>query len=173
MNYRALPFVVISCLLFSFSAAATTLKFGPDIELLVVDGQRMPSALFKSAESLELTGGKHQILFRVEKMLPPAGQNQRMYTSSPMVAVFDARDYTSVTIKLPRLNNEHDMRDLERNLRLEMLNNRGNPVDFTVDILRLNGITLSTNLEQAMREYNQSGGAAAMPSPLAKQAKRR
>ncbi|MBW7982448.1 YccT family protein [Enterobacillus tribolii] len=161
MTYRASPFIALLCLLLSPIAMATTLKFGPDIELLVVDGQRMPSALFKSAESLELTGGKHQILFRVEKMLPPAGQNQRMYTTSPLVAVFDAKDYSSVTIKLPRLNNEHDLKEFERNLRMEMLNNRGNPVEFTVDVLRLNGITLSTNLEHVMQEYNQSGGVAA------------
>ena len=52
----------------SMPAVATTLKLSPDIDLLVVDGKKMTGALLKGADSLELDGGQHQLLFKVAKL---------------------------------------------------------------------------------------------------------
>jgi hypothetical protein len=59
--------VVAALLSISMPAAATTLKLSPDIDLLVVDGKKMTGSLLKGADSLELDGGQHQLLFKVTK----------------------------------------------------------------------------------------------------------
>lgn len=170
MIYRVLQTGALLFLL-SQSVFATTLKFGSDIELLAVDGQQLPSALFKSADSLELNGGVHQILFRVEKMVPAAGPNQRMFTSVPLVVVFDVRDYTSINIKLPKLNNEHDVKTFEKNLSFDLLNNRGNHVEYKSDVLHVSQPLLA-NYEQAIQRYNLSNATAALPELMKKTSKR-
>ncbi len=54
-------------LLVSATCHAITLKLAPEIDLLVVDGRKMTGSLLKGADSLELDGGQHQLLFRVDK----------------------------------------------------------------------------------------------------------
>lgn len=166
MRYRVLQTGALLFLL-SQSVFATTLKFSSEVELLAVDGQSLPSALFKSADSLELNGGVHQILFRVEKMVPPAGQHQQMFTSVPLVVVFDVRDYTSISIKIPKLLNEHDVRAFEKSLSFDLLNNRGNPVEYKSDVLHISQPLLA-NYEQAMERYNLSDASAALPTLVKK-----
>lgn len=68
MRQRVLLALIGGALLFCSPLSATTLKFGSDVELLALDGQPLPTALFKSANSLELDSGTHQVLFRA-----PAG----------------------------------------------------------------------------------------------------
>ncbi|MDA6078046.1 hypothetical protein O0544_22940 [Edwardsiella anguillarum] len=54
---RSRVLLALSCggLLFCHALSATTLKFGSDVELLAIDGQPLPAALFKSANSLGWT----------------------------------------------------------------------------------------------------------------------
>ncbi|WP_370554289.1 DUF2057 family protein [Edwardsiella tarda] len=74
MRQRVLLALIGGALLFCSPLSATTLKFGSDVELLALDGQPLPTALFKSANSLELDSGTHQVLFRVAKPFIPNGQ---------------------------------------------------------------------------------------------------
>lgn len=121
---RSRVLLALSCggLLFCHALSATTLKFGSDVELLAIDGQPLPAALFKSANSLELNAGIHQMLFRVAKPLTADG---KPHYSAPLIAVFDTRDATSVTIKLPRIGDDRDIRQLEQTLNFKLLNHRG------------------------------------------------
>lgn len=83
--------VVAALLSISMPAAATTLKLSPDIDLLVVDGKKMTGSLLKGADSLELDGGQHQLLFKVTKNVR-AGQHTQAYASLPLVASFNTQD---------------------------------------------------------------------------------
>ncbi|OSN00490.1 hypothetical protein AU509_00135 [Lonsdalea britannica] len=62
-------FICLSLAMSATPAMATTLKLGPDVELIVVDGRKVPASLLKGAGSLELNGGDHQLLFRVSKTI--------------------------------------------------------------------------------------------------------
>ncbi|WP_051150817.1 DUF2057 family protein [Tatumella saanichensis] len=44
-------------------ADAVSLKINPGINLLVLDGHKLPSSLLKGADSIELERGQHQIVF--------------------------------------------------------------------------------------------------------------
>ena len=59
--------VALASLSLMASASATSLKLSPDVDVLVIDGKLMSGAILKGAESLELDGGQHQILFQVSK----------------------------------------------------------------------------------------------------------
>ncbi|WP_016257459.1 DUF2057 family protein, partial [Yersinia pestis] len=87
---------------FSFSSVAMTLKLTPEIDLLVVDGKNMSGSLLKGADSLELNSGMHQILFKVIKPLPT--DPLVLYSSPPLIVVFNAHNTRSVAIKLPVIN---------------------------------------------------------------------
>lgn len=82
--------VVAALLSISMPAAATTLKLSPDIDLLVVDGKKMTGSLLKGADSLELDGGQHQLLFKVTKTVR-SGQHTQAYASLPLVATFNTQ----------------------------------------------------------------------------------
>ncbi|AOV97321.1 hypothetical protein A9798_10340 [Edwardsiella hoshinae] len=159
MRQRVLLALTCGTLLFCHALSATTLKFGSDIELLALDGQPLPTALFKSANSLELDSGTHQVLFRVAK---PFIQNGQPHYSAPLIALFDTRDATSVTIKLPRLGNERDIHQLEQTQGFELLNHRGIPLEFRADVLDASA-TDSEGYRQLLRRYNHSDANAALP----------
>ena len=82
--------VVAALLSISMPAAATTLKLSPDIDLLVVDGKN-DRFVVKGADSLELDGGQHQLLFKVTDQNVRAGQHTQAYASLPLVASFNTQ----------------------------------------------------------------------------------
>ncbi len=56
----------VFCLLLGMStsaAMAVSFRINPEINLLVLDGNKLPGSLLKGAESIELEQGQHQILF--------------------------------------------------------------------------------------------------------------
>ncbi|MFV4847967.1 YccT family protein [Edwardsiella tarda] len=160
MRQRVLLALIGGALLFCSPLSATTLKFGSDVELLALDGQPLPTALFKSANSLELDSGTHQVLFRVAKPFIPNGQ---AHYSAPLLALFDTRDATSVTIKLPRLGNDRDIQLLEQTQSFELLNHRGIPLEFRADVLE-SGAADAEGYRQLLRRYNHSNANAALPT---------
>jgi uncharacterized protein YccT (UPF0319 family) len=87
-----------------------------------------------------------------------------------LVVVFDVRDYTSINIKLPKLNNEHDVKAFEKNLSFDLLNNRGNSVEYKSDVLHVSQPLLA-NYEQAIQRYNSSNATAALPELIKKTSK--
>lgn len=56
----------VFCLLlgmYTSAAMAVSFRINPEINLLVLDGNKLPGSLLKGAESIELEQGQHQILF--------------------------------------------------------------------------------------------------------------
>ena len=49
--------------LYTSAAMAVSFRINPEINLLVLDGNKLPGSLLKGAESIELEQGQHQILF--------------------------------------------------------------------------------------------------------------
>ncbi len=145
----------IIALLIAASCQATTLKLAPEIELLVLDGRKISGSLLKGAEGLELERGEHQFLFRVEKT---TGSN-RPYVSAPMIATFNAQTQ-AVTIRLPALQNHHDVKKFERTPDFQLVDEQGNEIASKRDRL-LSGH--DSDLEQAMIAYNRTGKIASVP----------
>lgn len=82
---------------------ATTLRLSTDIDLLVLDGKKVSSSLLRGADSIELDNGPHQVVFRVEKTIRLADNEQQVYISPPLVASFNTQRISQVNFRLPRL----------------------------------------------------------------------
>ncbi|MEN8469148.1 DUF2057 family protein, partial [Enterobacter cloacae subsp. cloacae] len=82
---------------------ATTLRLTTDIDLLVLDGKKVSSSLLRGADSIELDNGPHQLVFRVEKTIRLADDEQQVYISPPLVVSFNTQRISQVNFRLPRL----------------------------------------------------------------------
>ncbi|SMB30869.1 conserved exported hypothetical protein [Serratia proteamaculans] len=148
----------------SMPAVATTLKLSPDIALLVVDGKKMTGSLLKGADSLELDGGQHQLLFKVVKSVRSGQNDQTAYTSPPLIATFNTQNVSSVAIELPRIENVRDSQRFDRTLNYQVIDKNGNALAMKHDVLHPDGVTLSVDLEKVMADYNSQKRPASVPA---------
>ncbi|MCP1106610.1 DUF2057 family protein [Serratia nevei] len=155
--------VVAALLSISMPAAATTLKLSPDIDLLVVDGKKMTGSLLKGADSLELDGGQHQLLFKVTKTVR-AGQHTQAYASLPLVATFNTQNISQVAIELPRIEHDRDAQRFDKTLNYLVVDKDGNALPFRHDVLHPDSVTFNADLEKVMTDYNRQNRPASVPT---------
>jgi uncharacterized protein YccT (UPF0319 family) len=156
--------VVAALLSISMPAAATTLKLSPDIDLLAVDGKKMTGSLLKGADSLELDGGQHQLLFKVTKSVRSGQQDQIAYVSLPLIATFNTQNVSAVAIALPRIENERDAQRFDRTLNYQVIDTKGNDLPMRHDVLHPDSVTFNTDLEKVMSDYNRQNRPASVPA---------
>ncbi|MBI6150584.1 DUF2057 family protein [Serratia surfactantfaciens] len=153
--------VVAALLSISMPAAATTLKLSPDIDLLVVDGKKMTGSLLKGADSLELDGGQHQLLFKVTKTLH-SGQHAQTYVSLPLIATFNTQKISQVAIEIPRIENDRDAQRFDKTLNYLVVDKGGNALPFKQDVLHPDSVTFNADLEKVMTDYNRQNRSASV-----------
>jgi uncharacterized protein YccT (UPF0319 family) len=151
-------------LLLSVSAAATTLKLSPYIDLLAVDGKKMTGSLLKGADSLELDGGQHQLLFKVTKPVRKNARSQVLYTSQPLIAVFNSQGIDSVSIELPRIENERDGRHFDETVNYKIIDKNGKALALKRDVLPMHALSAGVNLEKVIADYNAQDRPASVPA---------
>jgi len=141
-------------------AYATSLQLSTEIDVLVVDGKEMSGPILKGADSLELDGGIHQVLFQVNKYISTgANQGQRL-SSQPMIVSFNAKSLKTVTISLPDLNNDYDNMQFNTKMNFRLLDENGHVVNDQRDRLKVS--IVNTDIEQVMRNYNLSAQSASI-----------
>lgn len=155
--------VVAALISISMPAAATTLKLSPDIDLLVVDGKKMTGSLLKGADSLELDGGQHQLLFKVTKTLH-SGQHAQTYVSLPLIATFNTQKISQVAIEIPRIENDRDAQRFDKTLNYLVVDKGGNALPFKQDVLHPDSVTFNADLEKVMTDYNRQNRPASVPT---------
>jgi uncharacterized protein YccT (UPF0319 family) len=143
---------------------ATTLKLAPELDLLVVDGKKMSGSLLKGADSLELDGGQHQILFKIAKTVRSGSRDQVMYTSAPLIVAFDTKNIALVAFKLPRLDTDRDGAKFDKNMDYQLVDQTGKALPMRSDTLHMAGLSVGANFEKAMAEYNGTNNKAAVPA---------
>ncbi|MFZ4832722.1 DUF2057 family protein [Rouxiella sp. Mn2063] len=147
-------------------AYATSLKLSTEIDVLVVDGKEMSGPILKGADSLELDGGIHQVLFQVNKYVPTGTNQGQRLSSQPMIVSFDAKNLKTVTVSLPELNNEYDNMQFNTKMNFRLLDENGHVVNAQRDTLKTP--IDNRDIEQIMRDYNlsaQSASIAAFAAP--------
>lgn len=142
-------------------ALAASLTVPTDVELLMVDGQKVPSGLLKSTPHVNLPNETSQILFRVEKIVR-SGSDQTLFTSAPIVASFDASTDQKLTIELPKLNTDSDGKRFNQSLDFRLVDQNGKTVPYKSDVLAVDGLMSSRNIQEALATYNHSSSAAAV-----------
>jgi len=157
--------VALASLSLMASASATSLKLSPDIDVLVIDGKLMSGAILKGAESLELDGGQHQILFQVSKSVRSASsQTPLLYHSPAFIVTFNAQGNRSVSFVLPPLGNDNETAQFSHVMNYQLVNEQGRQIKTQRDVLNMFNPEQVADAEKLMMTYNLSGARAAVPS---------
>ncbi|RJT47474.1 DUF2057 family protein [Rahnella woolbedingensis] len=154
--------VALASLSLMASASATSLKLSPDVDVLVIDGKQMSGAILKGADSLELDGGQHQILFQVSKNLHNGVTP--MYHSPALIVTFNAKSNRSVSFILPKLSNETEAAQFNQQMNYQLVDDQGRQIPTQRDVLNMFNPVHTADAEKMMMTYNLSGARAAVPS---------
>lgn len=142
---------------------ATTLRLSTDIDLLVLDGKKVSSSLLRGADSIELDNGPHQVVFRVEKTIRLADNEQQVYISPPLVASFNTQLISQVNFRLPRLETEKESLAFDASPRIELVDGDSMPIPVKLDILALTKRPKGTDYEADTETYNRASRRASLP----------
>lgn len=142
---------------------ATTLRLSTDIDLLVLDGKKVSSSLMRGADSIELDNGPHQVVFRVEKTIRLADNEQQVYISPPLVASFNTQLISQVNFRLPRLETEKESLAFDASPRIELVDGDSMPIPVKLDILALTKRPKGTDYEADTETYNRASRRASLP----------
>ncbi|HAV1566363.1 TPA: DUF2057 family protein [Enterobacter hormaechei subsp. steigerwaltii] len=142
---------------------ATTLRLSTDIDLLVLDGKKVSSSLLRGADSIELDNGPHQVVFRVEKTIRHADNEQQVYISPPLVASFNTQLISQVNFRLPRLETEKESLAFDASPRIELVDGDSMPIPVKLDILALTKRPKGTDYEADTETYNRASRRASLP----------
>lgn len=153
--------VLTTCL--SLPALSATLKLSPEINVLVIDGKKVSSSLFKGSKGLELADGQHQILFKVEKPVRIGSRDEEMYTSSALIANFDSADSDIISIELPKITTKAEANRFDKSISYRFINEKGQTINSVQDKLNIQGLVIAADYELEMAKYNASGNIASMP----------
>lgn len=142
---------------------ATTLRLSTDIDLLVLDGKKVSSSLLRGADSIELDNGPHQVVFRVEKTIRLADNEQQVYISPPLVVSFNTHLISQVNFRLPRLETEKESLAFDASPRIELVDGDSMPIPVKLDILALTKRSKGTDYEADTETYNRASRRASLP----------
>lgn len=142
---------------------ATTLRLSTDIDLLVLDGKKVSSSLLRGADSIELDNGPHQVVFRVEKTIRLADNEQQVYISPPLVVSFNTQRISQVNFRLPRLETEKESLAFDASPRIELVDGDSMPIPVKLDILALTKRPKGTDYEADTETYNRASRRASLP----------
>lgn len=142
---------------------ATTLRLTTDIDLLVLDGKKVSSSLLRGADSIELDNGPHQLVFRVEKTIRLADDEQQVYISPPLVVSFNTQRISKVNFRLPRLETEKESLAFDASPRIELVDGDSMPIPVKLDILALTKRPKGTDYEADTETYNRASRRASLP----------
>ena len=142
---------------------ATTLRLSTDIDLLVLDGKKVSSSLLRGADSIELDNGPHQVVFRVEKTIRLADNEQQVYISPPLVVSFNTQRISQVNFRLPYLETEKESLAFDASPRIELVDGDSMPIPVKLDILALTKRPKGTDYEADTEIYNRASRRASLP----------
>ena len=116
----------VFCLLlgiYSSAAMAVSFRINPEINLLVLDGNKLPGSLLKGAESIELAQGQHQVLFTLVSV-----------SHSPLFILTFTAESQRVSMVLPPASVLSE-RNAVKNLQLQLVDENGQNIAAIQDHL--------------------------------------
>ncbi|RBM71706.1 hypothetical protein DLR72_03245 [Vibrio paracholerae] len=150
--------IMLTCI--SFQAfALSTLVVPYDVEILVVNMEK-PKFKKGSDTQVELPDGTNQIVF---KYLPQFSTKDvvKVVYSDVIIAKFDANNDT-LSLKMPNFKSFREAQKKISSLSWEIVNQYGNNIDIYEDKLINNGVQIGRNYVEEARNYNITGGLAAV-----------
>ncbi|WP_394243332.1 YccT family protein [Vibrio astriarenae] len=161
MKIKALTLVTM--LSMSLSSFAATLSVNDTVDILVVNMEKpqLSGQSFNSIIEVDLPEGANQIVFQYEPVIETTNERKKVYGQTQVVTFTLSQDQ-NVQFKMP---NYRSVRSAEKGLKdldFSIIDQHGNEVEKTVDVLKSEGIQLGRNHIEEVREYNINGGPAAV-----------
>ncbi|QIA62913.1 DUF2057 domain-containing protein [Vibrio astriarenae] len=161
MKIKALTLVTM--LSMSLSSFAATLYVKDTVDILVVNMEKpkLSGQSFNSIIEVDLPEGANQIVFQYEPVIETTNERKKVYGQTQVVTFTLSQDQ-NVQFKMP---NYRSVRSAEKGLKdldFSIIDQHGNEVEKTVDVLKSEGVQLGRNHIEEVREYNINGGPAAV-----------
>lgn len=143
--------------------AAVDVSFAPDVETVIVNGNKTLNLLEKT-EDLTLNNGLNQIVVRVSKLVEGQGQLEK-YRSEPIVITLTTSDQRFEVVPGARVFSSIDVRNFDANPSVKLVTANGSVIDAKMDVLPRNKSGDSSTLFgrdylKDLAYYNQSQGYA-------------
>jgi len=138
-------------------SAFVILKSPNTIKVLAVNGEEVDAK-----SSLNLPDGVNQIVFRIDTELPgdDVRGGDKIY-SDVLVVRFEAASQ-ALTIRVPKILREYDMRQFNEEPDVQLVTQAGEPVPLVLDKLTKEGFQLMRDYVDELEAYNQTGAPAAV-----------
>lgn len=162
--------VILSSLLavgFSLPAIADVkVELSPELTLLAVNGSEdFGEKWYSNTRKVNLKDGDNQLLVRVEKLIPQAGDWAK-FNSKPMVVSFNASNETVKLSSAFKINGVEAQAKFEKYPALTLQNQSGNMVNFNFAVLPGSYSVLS-GYEKALTAYNaKQGNSEFLPAQI-------
>ncbi|OBU14727.1 hypothetical protein AYY19_02875 [Photobacterium aquimaris] len=143
--------------------AAVDVSFAPDVETVIVNGNKTLNLLEKT-EDLTLNNGLNQIVVRVSKLVEGQGQLEK-YRSEPIVITLTVNDKQFKVVPGARVVSSIDVRNFDANPTVKLIASNGDVINAKMDVLPRNnsGDTATLFGRDYLKDlayYNQSQGYA-------------
>lgn len=143
--------------------AAVEVSFAPDVETVIVNGNKTLNLLEKT-EDLTLNNGLNQIVVRVSKLVEGQGQLEK-YRSEPIVITLTANDKQFKVVPGARVVSSIDVRNFDANPTVKLIASNGDVINAKMGVLPKNNSGDSATLFgrdylKDLAYYNQSQGYA-------------
>ena len=156
--------LLATSLFFAYGAnAAVEVTFAPDVETIIVNGDKTLNLLEKT-EDLRLDNGLNQIVVRVSKLIQGQGDLEK-YRSEPLVITFTADDQKFNIKPDVRIINSIDVSNFNVKPSMKLVTENGSTIDAKIDVLPKNqigdsGSMFGRNYLKDLAYYNQAQGYA-------------
>lgn len=153
--------VILSSLLaagFTLPAVADVkVELSPELTLLAVNGSEdFGEKWYSNTREVNLKDGDNQVLVRVEKLIPQAGDWAK-FNSKPMVVSFNANNETVKLSPAFKIDGIQAQNAFEKDPKLDLLTQSGETVNFNFAVLP-GSYSVLTGYEKALTAFNSKQG---------------
>ena len=120
----------------------------------------LEGGLFSSSKTITVPDGVTQIVFQYQLAFSQ-GKNREFVDSDIIIAIFDTTD-TTVTFDMPKFRNANEARKGFQNLDWKLVDENQHTISVKQDKLTTDGMQIGRKFPQEAKEYNRTGGIAAL-----------
>ncbi len=146
----------------TFAFADVTIKVPDTIEILNANGEKasLDGGFFSATKDLTLPDGENQVVFRYKPYFD-RGDDRQTSESYAVITKFNAAD-TELTFELPKYRNQKEAERDIKSFEWALIDQSGKAIEVKKDNLIKEGMQIGRDFPQEVREYNRTGGIAAV-----------
>ncbi|MGM0534905.1 MAG: DUF2057 domain-containing protein [Pseudomonadota bacterium] len=141
--------------------ADVSLRLGDGVRVIAVNGDMATARLEAGADNaLEVGNGKTQLVVEYSAEVRGTAGGEFLETSDTHVLLFEAHE-TSLALKAPDIDSQHEMDDFNRSRQWRLVDHRGRAIEYAIDVLEKKGFQLGRNHGQELAAFNRTDSPAA------------